>query len=49
MTKPHVSKVLPDAEDDPSFIEGLLTKFDLKTNLSAATATKIADAKQTSL
>jgi hypothetical protein len=49
MTKPYVSTVLPDAEDDPSYIEGLLTKFNLKTNLSAAKATKIADAKQTSL
>jgi hypothetical protein len=49
MTKPYVSKVLPDKEDDPSFIDGLLTKWDLKTTLSAAKATKIADAKQTSL
>jgi hypothetical protein len=49
MTKPHVSKVPPDAEDDPSFIDTLLTTLDLKTNLSAAKATKIADAKQGSL
>jgi hypothetical protein len=49
MTKPHVSTVLPDAEDDPSFIDTLLTTFDLKTTLSAAKATKIADAKQGSL
>jgi hypothetical protein len=49
MTKPHVSTVLPDAEDDPSFIDTLLTMFDLKTTLSAAKATKIADAKQGSL
>jgi hypothetical protein len=49
MTKPHVSTVLPDAEDDPSFIDTLLTKLDLQTTLSAAKATKIADAKQASL
>jgi hypothetical protein len=49
MTKPYVSTVLPEEEDDPSFIDGLLTKWDLKTTLSAAKATKIADAKQTSL
>jgi hypothetical protein len=49
MTKPHVSTVLPDEEDDPSFIDTLLTTFDLKNTLSAAKATKIADAKQTSL
>jgi hypothetical protein len=49
MTKPHVSTVLSDAEDDPSFIDTLLTTFDLKTTLSAAKATKTADAKQGSL
>jgi hypothetical protein len=49
MTKPYVSTVLPDEEDNPSFIDGLLTKWDLKTTLSAAKGTKIADAKQTSL
>jgi hypothetical protein len=49
MTKPHVSKVLPDAEDDPSFIDTLLSTLDLKTTLSAAKATKVADAKQASL
>jgi hypothetical protein len=46
MTKPHVSKVLPDAEDDPSIIDTLFTTLDLKITLSAAKATKIADAKQ---
>jgi hypothetical protein len=49
MTKSHVSTVLQDEEDDPSFIDTLLTTFDLKTTLSAAKATKIADAKQGSL
>jgi hypothetical protein len=49
MTKPHVSTVPPDEDDDPSFIDGLLTTLDLKNTLSAAKATKIADAKQTSL
>jgi hypothetical protein len=49
MTKPHVSKVLPDAEDDPSFIDTLLSTLGLKTTLSAFKATKIADAKQGSL
>jgi hypothetical protein len=49
MTKPYVSTVLPDAEDDPSFIDTLLTTLDLKTTISAAKATKIADAKQASL
>jgi hypothetical protein len=49
MTKPYVSTVPPDKEDDPSFTDGLLTKWDLKTTLSAAKATKIADAKQISL
>jgi hypothetical protein len=41
--------VPPDEEDDPPFIDGLLITWDLKTTLSAAKATKIADAKQTSL
>jgi hypothetical protein len=49
MTKPQFSKVLLDVEDDPSFIDTLLTMLDLKTTLSAAKATKIADAKQASL
>jgi hypothetical protein len=50
MTKPYVSTVLPDEDDnDPSFIDTLLTTFDLKTTLSAAKASKIADAKQASL
>jgi hypothetical protein len=49
MTKPHFSTVLPDAEDDLSFIDTLLTTLDLNTTLFAAKATKIADAKQTSL
>jgi hypothetical protein len=47
--KPHVSTVLPDKDDDPSFIDTLLTTLDLKNTLSAAKATKIADDKQTSL
>jgi hypothetical protein len=49
MTKPHVSTVLPDEDNDPSFIDTLLTMLDLKNTLSAAKATKITDAKQTSL
>jgi K+-transporting ATPase c subunit len=49
MTKPYVSTVPPDEKDNPSFIDGWLTKWDLKTTLSAAKATEIADAKQTSL
>jgi hypothetical protein len=49
MNKLYVSTVLPDKEDDPSFIDTFVSKWDLKTTLSAAKATKIADAKQTSL
>jgi hypothetical protein len=49
MTKLYVSTVLSDEDDDdPSFIDGLLAKLDLKTT-SAAKASKIADAKQVSL
>jgi hypothetical protein len=49
MIKPHVSTVLSDEDDDdPSFIEGLFAKLDLKPT-SAAKASKIADAKQASL
>jgi hypothetical protein len=46
MTKPYVSTVLPDGDDDdPSVIDGLLAQLDLKST-SAAKASKIADAKQ---
>jgi hypothetical protein len=49
MTKPHVSTVLSNEDDDdPSIIDGLFTKLDLY-NTSAAEASKIADAKQASL
>jgi hypothetical protein len=49
MTKPYVSTVLSgEDDDDPSFIDGLLAKLDLKTT-SAAKASKIADAKQASI
>jgi hypothetical protein len=47
MTKPYVSTVLSDEDDDdPSFIDGLLAQLDLKSTLKAS---KIADAKQASL
>jgi hypothetical protein len=49
MTKPHVSTVLSNEDDDdPSIIDGLFAKLDLMTT-SAVEATKIADAKQASL
>jgi hypothetical protein len=49
MTKPHVSTVLSNEDDDdPSIIDGLFAKLDLY-NTSAAEASKIADAKQASL
>jgi hypothetical protein len=48
MTKPHVSTVLLNEDDDPSIIDGLFAKLDLY-NTSAAEASKIADAKQPSL
>jgi hypothetical protein len=49
MTKPYVSTVVSDEDDDdPSFIDGLLAQLDLKPT-SAAKASKIADAKQASL
>jgi hypothetical protein len=49
MTKPYVSTVLSNKDDDdPSFIDGLLAQFDLLPT-SAAKASKIADAKQASL
>jgi hypothetical protein len=49
MTKPYVSTVLSDEDDDdPSFNDGLQAQLDLKPT-SAAKASKIADAKQASL
>jgi hypothetical protein len=49
MTKPYVSTVLSNKDDDnPSFIDCLLAQLDLKPT-SAAKASKIADAKQASL
>jgi hypothetical protein len=49
MTKPYISTVLSDEDDDdPSFIDGLLAQLDLKST-SGAKASKIADAKQASL
>jgi hypothetical protein len=49
MTKPHVSTVLSNEDDDnPSIIDGLFAKLDLMST-SAAEASKIADAKQASL
>jgi hypothetical protein len=48
MTKPHVSTVLSNEDDDPSIIDGLFAKLDLIAT-SAAEGTKIADAKQASL
>jgi hypothetical protein len=49
MTKPHVSTVLSNEDDDdPSIIDSLFTKLELLPT-SAAEASKIADAKQASL
>jgi hypothetical protein len=48
MTKPHVSTVLSNEDDDPSIIDELFSQLDLMTT-SAVEATKIADAKQASL
>jgi hypothetical protein len=48
MTKPYVSTVLSNEDDDPSIIDGLFAKLDLIAT-SAAEATKITDAKQASL
>jgi hypothetical protein len=49
MTKPYVSTVLSNEDDnDPSIIDGLFAKMDLLPT-SAAEASKIADAKQASL
>jgi hypothetical protein len=49
MTKPYVSTVLSNEDDDDrSIIDGLFVKLDLLPT-SAAEASKIADAKQASL
>jgi hypothetical protein len=48
MTKPRVSTVLQDKDDDASIIDDMFTKLDLCTT-SAVEASKIADAKEASL
>jgi hypothetical protein len=49
MTKPYVSTVLSNEDDDdPSIVDGLFAKLDMY-NTSAAEASKIADAKQAPL
>jgi oligoendopeptidase F len=48
MTKPRVSTVLPDEDDDASIIDDMFAKLDLCTT-SAVEASKITDAKEASL
>jgi hypothetical protein len=48
MTKPHVSTVLPNEDDDASIIDDLFSRLDLMIT-SAVEASKIADAKQASI
>jgi hypothetical protein len=48
MTKPRVSTVPPNEDDDVSIIDDLFTKLDLIA-ASAAEASKIAVAKEASL
>jgi hypothetical protein len=48
MTKPRVSTVPQDKDDDASIIDDMFAKLDLCTT-SAVEASKIADAKEASL
>jgi hypothetical protein len=48
MTKPRVSSVLPNEDDDALSIDDMFAKLDLCTNY-ADEASKIADAKEASL
>jgi hypothetical protein len=48
MTKPRVSTVLHDEDDDASSLEDIFAKLDLY-NTSADEASEIADAKEASL